>query len=61
LIEERFFSMIPTVMIFWIDLALSCPTVKLPVLRARLWPITVARGRQIVEEQGLKLLDEDIE
>jgi hypothetical protein len=52
--------MIPTVMAFWVDLALSGPTVKLPVLRGRLRQITVARGRQIVEKQGLKLLIEDI-
>jgi hypothetical protein len=32
----EFFSMMPTVMVFWTDLAVSCPTVKLPVLRGHL-------------------------
>ena len=63
--------MIPIVMIFWIGSAVSCPTVKLPVLSAvgiskklkiavSTASESVTRGRQIVEEQGLKLLDEDI-
>jgi len=34
--RRKFFSMMPTVMLFWIDSAISCPTVRLLVLHGHL-------------------------